>query len=511
MKGIVKLAFALFSMNLLNSSLLLAQAPPLFPASSATLTDFKYGWKQESDGSLSYIVQIKPESASEIALKGGEAKLAIPDFVRGVAKNVVIRIGLGDVERDPSEEILRSRAIPGNATNGLQSGNIMALNGTRSNDPVLIDRQKTDNNPLQTTLSSRSTNEDLAMQVPSLNSNSNSFPPITSRPTNGFDTSSSALSQTNPYRSNVNSASNSTVFPRNDALSNSSSSFVGPVLPANTPGNSVIVNGVPPTSVQANGPLQDRYADSRYNVGNGSNYTNPQGTYVSSNTPLGNGFGNTNNLNVPTTPYNNTYGTNSQYSTGPNSLGNNLGAHNGYGANNYSNSNFATTGYNNSSVLPNSSQQQYGTQTGITPYANGVNGTQGYNNNPLSNANYAGNGNQPGYNVATNGNYPNNGGYGTQNPPLLANNSVGVGPRQIGQGFQKPVYGVGTPISSSSVENSELPSSVARASQREQLTQFFCLVLFMSNVYLIYLLNRLFQRYRLLQQSARSSTVSSLL
>jgi len=154
------------------------QPPPAFgnPASQSasqsapsSVKGLSDGWAlDDRDGSLSYIVQLSPETANQIATEGKEVQLLIPKDLQGIAQNVVIRIGNGPVERDlsPDQLMMRQRERAGdprsagvsnlNSLSSRPSGEIVPIDNTRNDTPILPTGNGSN--------AARSTVGDLAMQ-----------------------------------------------------------------------------------------------------------------------------------------------------------------------------------------------------------------------------------------------------------------------------------------------------------------------------------------------------------
>ncbi len=160
--------------------------------------------------------------------------------------------------------------------------------------------------------------------------------------------------------------------------------------------------------------------------------------------------------------------------------------------------------------------------TGVNNYGSNSYLPQYANNNP-GNANGYGSGfgavGQNGYGqTINNGGMGNNGAMGLNNQGTVAQNSpiprVAANPLPTGN-FTGTVGGSRTLDSrtpyNSNVESDALPQYGTKPSSRESITQLICLISFVANIYLIYLLNHLFNRYRTLQISARNSGTASIL
>jgi len=154
------------------------QQPPAFgnPASQpsnqsapSSVEGVSDGWAlDDRNGSLSYIVQLSPERANQIATEGKEVQLLIPKDLQGIAQNVVIRIGNGPVERDlsPDQLMMRQRERTGD-TRSAGVGNLNSLSSRPSGEIVPIDNTRIDTPILpagNNTKAARSTANDLAMQ-----------------------------------------------------------------------------------------------------------------------------------------------------------------------------------------------------------------------------------------------------------------------------------------------------------------------------------------------------------
>ncbi len=129
------------------------------------------GWKIDRDGTLTYIVQLSPQMATDIATRGEEIKIPVPTNLQGIAENVLIRIGNAQVERELTDEQLRSRQQQRLRSDTRNAGitDLNSMSSRSSGGVVPIDPQRSPAAILPTSNSSasaRSTENDLAMQVP---------------------------------------------------------------------------------------------------------------------------------------------------------------------------------------------------------------------------------------------------------------------------------------------------------------------------------------------------------
>lgn len=129
------------------------------------------GWKIDRDNTLTYIVQLSPQMATDIATRGEEIKIPIPTNLQGIAENVLIRIGNAPVERELNDEQLRVRQQQRLRTDTRNAGitDLNSLSSRSSGGVVPIDPQRSPAAIMPTGNSiapARSTENDLAMQVP---------------------------------------------------------------------------------------------------------------------------------------------------------------------------------------------------------------------------------------------------------------------------------------------------------------------------------------------------------
>ncbi len=138
---------------------------------SSNVNGVSDGWKIDRDNTLTYIVQLSPQMATDIATRGEEIKIPIPTNLQGIAENVLIRIGNAQVERELTDDQLRSRQQQRLRSDTRNAGitDLNSLSSRSSGGVVPIDPQRSPAAILPTgnsSASARSTENDLAMQVP---------------------------------------------------------------------------------------------------------------------------------------------------------------------------------------------------------------------------------------------------------------------------------------------------------------------------------------------------------
>jgi hypothetical protein len=461
----------------------------------------KEGWKQEAnDGSISYILQVTPQKLSEIALAGAELKLIIPDHLQGVARNVILRVGSAEVERDPSEAEIRAlmqNSLPhGNRIGG---GSLTTLSDSISG-AVNIDPMRVTPSTIPTAGTSSLGDTPPSITVPPPNMLAQSFSNGSSR--SNFNTTFPDPTRTasnNGIGGFTNSGTGAPVMPRNDT-SLYNNNFVGPTLPPGyTGGNTTVSSTAAPSGVNT-----------------GYNQWNTPSSYGnSSSTSLANGnFGNANNY--PNGSYNNVPSLGYSTPSNNSSPGVSNSGMTGFNTNSYpvsTNSYGAVNGYNNTPGLngvysPNThmaSNAPSGSSPNYSSNPNMMNGfgTAGINNNsmmppvvpPMSNVvSYP-----PGQSMnLPNNNFPSNGNgaLGTGYPVNTYLNSNGAG---IGAGSS-----LNTNMRTPRTEF-EYPREYGQSSPLNFMFVLFLLFSAVANVYLLMQLNLLLQRYRSLQAASRGT------
>jgi len=456
----------------------------------ATSLGVKFGWKPESDGSLSYIAQVTPQIASQMATGGQEIVLDIPSYLQGRVNKVIWRIGSNDVEREPSEAQLMAapRSMLPNAFSPRKLTNL----NENSGQTVMIDPQRNSPPTLPTGGRLGDSIPSLA-SVPSLDLAQNYQTPNSRT---GFNSQFDMPSTTAPgsFSASNTGFGNNSVLPRQDTMSTNSGVVYGPTLPPgyNYTGGQVTVTG---TSVN---PGTTNGFDSR----RGSN----SNTYGSNSSFSNDNFGNPNNYNSGN------LGQSGSYST-PSST-------------NFSNSN--QSGFPNASSTPYSNPNSYPnsqTQQGNTNATNFNYGLQGPDARYASNQNaYSPPPSMIPYNGNSNNGYPTvgnpNTNYGGVLPNQMATNQVVPAPMFQNQpplllGNNSMAGGVSTP---SVVDPNRRTSSRSDFDERNYplqtngssnyLVPLLFLVSLVGNVYLVMLLNQLLQRYRNLLASTRSTSLA---
>ena len=315
-------------------------------ASSASgVTGVSDGWKIDGDNTLTYIVQMSPQMATEIATRGEEIKIPIPTNLQGIAENVLIRIGNATVERELTDEQLRSRQQQRARTDTRNAGitDLNSLSSRTRGGVVPIDSQRppaaivpTGN----TSAPARSTESDLAMQAPfgasqSLGSNRFGSSPSETLPPSSIPTNQQTLPPSVPpsfaqpsFSQATNGLNNSGL--NNNGLNNSGSSQFSDGfnslrngLNQATNNSAVNLNG-PYAGTQASpytggpvtvlgSPSTDRIATNPY--GGNQTATNPFGTtYGGGNNSASNPYG---PLNNATNNWNNQSAYGQQQPSGP--------------------------------------------------------------------------------------------------------------------------------------------------------------------------------------------------
>ncbi len=453
------------------------------------------GWKVEAnDGSISYIVQVTPQQVSDIALAGSELKVSIPDFLQGVASNVILRIGSAEVEREPSEAEIRARmqsSLP--RGNRLGAGSLTTLSDS-AKGAVNIDPMRVTPSTIPTAGTTSLTDTPPSLTTPPPNTLAQNFPNSSSRSSfnNTFPDPTRTASNTG-INGFSNSAAGAAVMPRNDN-SLYSNNFVGPTLPPGyTGGNTTVSSTAAPSGVST-----------------GYNQWNTQSTYSnSSSSPLANGnFGNANNF--PSGSYSNIPSLN--YSTPTNNAFNGVSNNGmtGVNASSYpgsTNSYTAVNGYNNmpgqnglyspntqlASNTPLGSSQSYSSNPNMT---NGF-GMNGANNNTMMQPVGPPMSNVVSYPTGQSMNLPNN---------SYPNNSA------LASGYPVNTYLNNNGVGSSINPNVRTPRSeleyqrdYGQSSSLNFMFVLFLLASAVANVYLLMQLNHLLQRYRSLQAASRGT------
>ncbi len=134
-------------MNIFTFLIILAGTGQIsMPGSSVVLDEAqgRDGWRLRNDQSLTYIIQASPETAKAMAA-GQEMKLNVPEYVQPFVSEVIVRIGVGPVERNPPIEVLQEQARQ--AANGPAS---MTLNNRGTGGFATIDREVSASDPLRT-------------------------------------------------------------------------------------------------------------------------------------------------------------------------------------------------------------------------------------------------------------------------------------------------------------------------------------------------------------------------
>jgi hypothetical protein len=474
-------------------TLLFAASAPLnafaFP-NGATVEGVKEGWKIEAnDGSISYIVQITPQQVSNIAQSGGELKIGIPDFLQGVASNVILRIGSSDVEREPSEAQIRAqtqRNLP--RDNRLGAGSLTTLSDS-TGGAVMIDPMRVTPNTIPTAGASTLSDTGTGFATPPASALAQNFPGSSSRSNfnNPFTDPARTASNTGLGSYN-NSTQNTTVMPRTDT-SPYGNSFVGPTLPPGYTGGNVTVSSnpaVPGANTgynQWNTPTNNNGSSTplaNNNYANQNNY--PAGTYNS--VP---------SLGYSTLPNNNSNGNfmNSAPSFNTNALNSNAYTPNIAGQSGTYPPAAYTASNHSLGATPNFSQNP-NTSVGM--------GVTGYNNHLM----------QPPVVSAMN----NNGMYNSGQPSVTTSYQH---PSPGMNTYQPSAYlssNIGIPSSTPSINPNQrtIRSDADYAREYGQPSSLnFMFVLFLlasavANVYLLMQLNHLLQRYRSLQATSRGTS-----
>ncbi len=432
---------------------------------SPTMPGVKYGWKPESDGSMSYIAQVTPEIANQMASVGQEIALDVPDFLQGRVNRVVWRIGIGDVEREPSQAELQAnprQVFPNSGQNLRGPGSLSNLNDA-AGQTVMIDTTRSNAASFPSNVGRESDNDSNLTSAPSLLAQT--YPPASAR------TGLNNLEMPN------NNNFQSSTLPKSTLPPATAAPFIGPTLPPGYNNALTTVTGAPSTFTGTN---NNTYGDNRLSNNPNSFGSTANGTTYGTNTSGVSVYGS--NTNSPSN-----YGTSNPLTNG------NFGNSQNYNPTGYGNSSPQTgnTGY---SPAPNFSSPT------SSPYANTqLSGTnqqpvlfaqngQGY---PPSSSN---NGMYPGQQGVVAPQYGPNPAYPYPPPsPLLANN---------------PVPGATRPGVGDTRYNQNYPTQVPQtydsmASQNSFLVPFLLLISIVGNLYLFMLLTNLLQRYRTLQASSR--------
>jgi hypothetical protein len=461
----------------------------------------KYGWKIENDGSMSYIAQVTPEVASVMAQQGQEIAVPIPDFLQGRVRQVVWRIGISEVEREPSEAELLSdpRSILPRGVSPLGAGTLSTLSD-RTGSTVPIDPVRVTPNTMPTSGTSRLQGSDASLEPPQLAQNY-AASPARSNFNNTYDPT--RLSSTTGGYSSTPTMNNSSVLPRNDGYSyaySTGSQPVGPTLPPGYTGSNITVTGTPTTSWNNGNNTSTTYGgmnawNSNNSTGSlsGGNFGNTNGYGTNASVPSLNystpsGYGNaTSTYGSTSTTQPNAYLAQNNFGTAtPNSAYPNQSPYNGVAANGFNNNGITANGYN------------VNNGTGVGLGNNGM-GSTPYGTNPMPNYNYSAT-TPYGPNPSMVGTYGT--GYGAMPalaPSLLASNlsptpvtrpsMIDETKRTIGREYDDYPRDYATPTAGSA-----------------SLLVILLLVSVVGNVYLIALLNQLLQRYRALQAGSRSTT-----
>ncbi len=254
---------ALFTLLLATTAQLGANAAP---------ADAQYGWKIEPDGSLSYIAQVTPATASEMALRGEEIAVSIPDFLQGSVKQVVWRIGTLPVERDPSEAELRAnprQVLPRGSS--LAPGSLSTLSD-RTGMTVPIDPVRVSGNPIQTAATNRLSDGSSGIDAPPQLVQNFSTNGSRSNLNNAFDSTRNGVGGSG-FSGIPTMPTNSQTLPPNNNLYTytNSNGFVGPTLPPGYTGSNITISGTPTNTY---GNTSTAYgSNSNYNATNAWNNT----------------------------------------------------------------------------------------------------------------------------------------------------------------------------------------------------------------------------------------------
>ena len=312
-------------------------------AAASGLTGVSDGWKIDGDNTLTYIVQMSPQMATEIATRGEEIKIPIPTNLKGIAENVVIRIGNAPVERELTDEQLRSRQQQRARTDTRNAGitDLNSLSSRSSGGVVPIDPQRSPAAILptgNTSAPARSTESDLAMQAPfgasqSLGSNRFGSSPSETLPPSSIPTNQQTLPPTVPPSFAQPSFAQPTFPQTTNGLNNSGSSQFSDGFNSvrnglnqatnnslvNSNGNSNQTNGVTNPSNFTNGSASNgSYAGTQASPYTGGSVTvlgspsidriatNPYGGNQTATNPFGTTYGGGNNsASNPYAPLNN--------------------------------------------------------------------------------------------------------------------------------------------------------------------------------------------------------------
>ncbi len=462
----------------------------------------KAGWKTEADGYVSYIAQVPPDIAAKMATEGREMALDIPDFLQGRVNRVVWRIGVEDVEREPSEAELRSmprEVFPRSGANSVGPGlSNLGGNAIGNGGPVMIDSPRPGAMMLSAAGASRLADSDPTLPpVPSLAQN---YP---------SSTRASQTSQFDMPRSGLGSGAGGNLATPGPSLG------INPVLPRQDtlpPSNSKPLFGpqLPPTSTYTGGQVTVTGAPTGAGTQNSWNDTRTGATsgQYGTNNPIANGnFGNPNNYL-------------------PSNAGSGLsGPANSYSANNPQGYPATTTGLNGGTGYPGSNSQYQYNAANPSSYTNGASRPDAYlassNNYPATPyaANpYSGTSSPspypyplapqtaPGWN---NGTYPPAGANAAGNYPGMSPNPGMMPPTQYMASLpQAPPLNTRTVVDGTRRTTSsrdDIPYENVPATPPSYVVALLVASL-VGNFYLVMLLNTLLQRYRNLQASSRGTT-----
>jgi X-X-X-Leu-X-X-Gly heptad repeat protein len=483
---------------------------------SSNVNGVSDGWKIDRDNTLTYIVQLSPQMATDIATRGEEIKIPIPTNLQGIAENVLIRIGNAQVERELTDDQLRSRQQQRLRSDTRNAGitDLNSLSSRSSGGVVPIDPQRSPAAILPTgnsSASARSTENDLAMQVPfgsppSLGASRFATTPSETLPPQTIPSSQQTLPPTVPpsftqsnlgapsgiannglnsngttqFADGFNSLRNGLNQAANNSMVNSNgytNQLNGTTTPSNYTSTSTANGNFPATqstpytggNVTVLGtPAIDRIA------------TNPYGTNQTTSNPFGSTFGATN----PYAPTGTTTNWNNQSSYGQQQP---LGPLNGQYANQLNSQ--SPSQYLPSTVPMPSLQNSLGTNAWMSDPRNSTAGYTDSYRTSQQNSSYL----PPGYDSNT-----------TTLPPYarLAQSSTslsGTGLREspLSRELNLDVYG----------------NPIATKQGRDTLSglgQLLLVISLVGNAYLIWQLNNLFNSYRTLQLSKRAEGSYSL-
>jgi hypothetical protein len=472
-----------------------------------TPVSVKVGWKvDEADGLFCYIAQVTPADAMVIASTGAELAAPVPDFLQGRVQKVMWRIGISDVEREPSEEELRASFRSNSLRNGFSgigSGNLTTMS-ERTGQTVPIDPQRVTNVPLPAS-STKSLSDSEITPPPAFAQN---FPSATTRmaSNSGFDASSRPGFTPPPMSTNTTPVMPSSTYNNGSSTYGNGtldSGFVGPPLPPGYTGGSVTVKGSPQPTYGSNNslPTSTYAAGSNYANGGFNNFGTPSN--LGSNYNSASNFPSLNPNSNYSYPSGNQFSTNG-FGTTPTMSNGNFGQSNGmpYGNPAYrpdaltASNNFPNNGgfsgqsnYPNNGLGPNGMMQIPNNGFGNVP-----------NGNFTSTGMNTGGSNFGGFNQGLGGNMPSPG--LNNNFPSLASN-VGLGPAPVGTrnpiDSSKPTMGG---------DDNYRDRTIYPPSSSNFMVGILLLVSFVLNIYLLFQLANFLQRYRTLLAANRGTSFS---